>query len=48
VFDTQVVQTAGEDHREIGEPIFGIPQHIFDYTRAFDSGDRMFHPHADM
>jgi hypothetical protein len=43
-----VVQSAGDYHRQIGETIFGIPQHILDDARAFSSGDGMFHAHANV
>jgi len=42
------VQAARDHHRQIGEPIFCIAEHIFDHPRAFHSGDSMFHPHANM
>jgi hypothetical protein len=46
--NTQVVQAAGDYHRQIRETVFGITQHIFDDPCAFHTSEGMFHPHADM
>jgi hypothetical protein len=44
----EVVQATCRRHRQVGEALVGVPQHVFHTPRSLHAGKRVFHPDANL
>jgi len=45
--DSEIMQSAGNFHDKVREPLFRVPQHVFDDAETFHAGDDMLRDDTD-